>query len=48
LPDTELVVLEGAGHFVYDDAPERTTAAIVDFLARRFRGSVPQDARRLD
>jgi haloalkane dehalogenase len=37
LPGSELVVLEGAGHFVWDDEPERATRALVDFLARRLR-----------
>ncbi len=35
LPGSELTVLDGAGHFVWDDEPERTTAALVDFLRRR-------------
>jgi haloalkane dehalogenase len=35
LPGSELVILDGAGHFVWEDEPERTTAALVDFLARR-------------
>ena len=35
LPDSELVLLEDAGHFVWDDQPERATSALVDFLARR-------------
>jgi haloalkane dehalogenase len=35
LPDSELVLFENAGHFVWDDQPERATAALVDFLARR-------------
>jgi haloalkane dehalogenase len=34
LPDTELVVVEGSGHFVYDDAPEACSNAIVTFLGR--------------
>jgi haloalkane dehalogenase len=34
LPDATLVVVEGAGHFVYDDEPERCSAAVVDFLER--------------
>ncbi|HYF27839.1 MAG TPA: alpha/beta hydrolase [Baekduia sp.] len=34
LPDTELVVLEGVGHFVFDDAPEEAAAAVVRFLGR--------------
>jgi haloalkane dehalogenase len=33
IPGAELVVVEGAGHFVYDDAPERCTQAILSFLA---------------
>jgi haloalkane dehalogenase len=37
LPDSELLVLDGAGHFVWDDQPERTSQALVDFLARRLR-----------
>jgi haloalkane dehalogenase len=35
LPGSELVLLEGAGHFVWDDQPERAAQALVDFLARR-------------
>jgi haloalkane dehalogenase len=35
LPGSELVVLDGAGHFVWEDAPEATTAALVGFLERR-------------
>jgi haloalkane dehalogenase len=35
LPGSELVILDGAGHFVWEDEPERTSAALVDFLARR-------------
>jgi haloalkane dehalogenase len=38
LRDTELVVVEGAGHFVWEDAPERCAEAVVSFL-RRFPGS---------
>ena len=33
--DTRVVVLKGAGHFVWDDQPERASRALVDFLARR-------------
>lgn len=33
LPNSELVVIEGAGHFVYDDEPQRTAGAVVEFLA---------------
>lgn len=36
-PGSELVVLDGAGHFVWDDEPELTASALVDFLARRVR-----------
>jgi haloalkane dehalogenase len=35
LPDSELVLFEDAGHFVWDDQPERATGALVNFLARR-------------
>ncbi len=35
LTGSELLVIDGAGHFVWDDEPERTSAALVDFLARR-------------
>jgi haloalkane dehalogenase len=35
LPGSELVVLEDAGHFVWDDQPERACSALVDFLLRR-------------
>jgi haloalkane dehalogenase len=34
LPDTDLVVVEGARHFVWDEAPERCAAALTAFLAR--------------
>jgi pimeloyl-ACP methyl ester carboxylesterase len=32
---SELVVLDDAGHFVWEDAPEETSRALVDFLERR-------------
>ncbi|HEV2924273.1 MAG TPA: alpha/beta fold hydrolase [Solirubrobacteraceae bacterium] len=32
---SELHVFEGAGHFVWDDEPERASRALVDFLRRR-------------
>jgi haloalkane dehalogenase len=35
LPGSELDVIADAGHFVWDDEPERSTAALVDFLRRR-------------
>jgi haloalkane dehalogenase len=34
LQATELVVVEGARHFVWDDAPEECAAALTGFLAR--------------
>ena len=33
LADTRLVVVEGAGHFVFEDAPEETAEAVTSFLA---------------
>jgi haloalkane dehalogenase len=33
LPDTELVVVEGARHFVFEDAPEACADALTRFLA---------------
>jgi haloalkane dehalogenase len=39
LPDSELAILEGAGHFVWDDEPERTSDLLVDFLERRLTGA---------
>lgn len=35
LPNSELVVLDGTGHFIWDDDPERATGALLDFLERR-------------
>jgi pimeloyl-ACP methyl ester carboxylesterase len=34
LPATELVVVEGARHFVWEDAPEECAAVLTGFLAR--------------
>ena len=34
IPGSKLRVIEGAGHFVYADAPAECAAAITDFLAR--------------
>jgi haloalkane dehalogenase len=34
IPGAELVVLEGVGHFLYDEAPEATSAAVAGFLTR--------------
>ncbi|MEX2196688.1 MAG: alpha/beta fold hydrolase [Thermoleophilaceae bacterium] len=33
LPDSRLVVLGGAGHFVWEDAPERTSEEVIAFLS---------------
>ncbi len=33
IPGSELEIVEGAGHFVYADAPARCATAIIDFLA---------------
>lgn len=35
IPDSELRVVGGAGHFVWEDAPKETSHALVDFLERR-------------
>ena len=32
IPDSKLVIVEGGGHFVWEDAPERTAAEVVEFL----------------
>ena len=32
LPDARVEIIEGAGHFVWEEAPERANAATVDFL----------------
>jgi haloalkane dehalogenase len=37
LGGSELTVLSDAGHFVWDDEPERAAGLLVDFLARRLR-----------
>jgi len=34
LPDTELVVVDDAGHFVWEDAPDRCAQAVTGFLVR--------------
>jgi haloalkane dehalogenase len=34
LPDAQLHVVEGAGHFVYDDAPQACSDAVLSFLER--------------
>ncbi len=38
-PDTELVIIENAGHFAPVERPMETTAAITEWLARRFGGT---------
>jgi haloalkane dehalogenase len=35
IPGSQLEVLAGAGHFVWDDEPARATGALVEFLGRR-------------
>lgn len=40
-PDTELVVIEDAGHFAPVERAENVTRAIYDWLDRRFGGSMP-------
>jgi pimeloyl-ACP methyl ester carboxylesterase len=35
LPGSELSIVDDAGHFVWEDAPEQTTSALLDFLQRR-------------
>ena len=37
LPGSELVVVDGAGHFVFEDAPRETAAAVTGFLERQAR-----------
>jgi haloalkane dehalogenase len=32
IPDSRLVVVEGAGHFVFDEQPQRSSSEVVDFL----------------
>jgi haloalkane dehalogenase len=32
IPGSRLVMVEGAGHFVFEDAPERTTEEVAGFL----------------
>ncbi len=37
LPQSELIVFEHAGHFIWEDEPDATALALVDFLIRRAR-----------
>jgi haloalkane dehalogenase len=46
IPGSEVIVLEQAGHFVWEDAPDETTRALVDFLERRVRHPGPAPPRR--
>jgi pimeloyl-ACP methyl ester carboxylesterase len=39
IPGSELEIIEGAGHFVFETAPERCTDAITAFLARSADGT---------
>ena len=32
IPGSKLVIVDGAAHFVFDDAPERTTSELAEFL----------------
>ena len=41
LPGSEMIVLAGAGHFVWDDRPAEASAALIDFLQRRARPGGP-------
>ena len=34
IPGSELLVIEGAGHFLFDERPEESTEAVVSFLTR--------------
>jgi haloalkane dehalogenase len=36
LADTQLAVIEGTGHFVWEDEPAETSAAVLGFLRERF------------
>jgi haloalkane dehalogenase len=33
IPGSKLVFIDGAGHFLFEDAPERAAAEVADFLA---------------
>jgi haloalkane dehalogenase len=35
IPDAQLVIVEGAGHFVYADEPQRCAREVAEFLAAR-------------
>jgi len=37
IPGAERIVLDGVGHFIWEDAPEATGRALVDFLEQRVR-----------
>ena len=38
LPGSQLVMFKEAGHFVWDDEPERAAGAVVDFLKSAYDG----------
>jgi pimeloyl-ACP methyl ester carboxylesterase len=40
LPGSELKIIDDAGHFVWEDEPETTTRALVNFLQRRVSTSI--------
>ena len=33
IPGAELRIIDGAGHFLYSDAPEESAAAVVEFVS---------------
>jgi pimeloyl-ACP methyl ester carboxylesterase len=37
IPDSELRIFDDAGHFVWEDEPNGTAEAVIEFLARRVR-----------
>jgi haloalkane dehalogenase len=37
LPDAELSIFDDAGHFVWEDGPERSAATLLEFLERRVK-----------
>ncbi|NLT26785.1 MAG: alpha/beta fold hydrolase [Microbacteriaceae bacterium] len=47
IPDAELRVVEGGGHWVQRDRPDEVHAAILDFLARRLGTAPPARIRAL-
>ena len=48
IPDSQVVILEGASHFLYDDEPARCAREIVAFLDSRIaRTTASQSARSI-